>query len=187
MMRYAPKVTARTAVLLALCIAGLIAATCLPSAFKTSAAGAGAHSAVARAASPLVAPLAGPVIDVDRTDDTAAAAACTAAPSDCSLRGAVVFANNNAGTTINVPAGTYQLTIAGNSEQSAATGDLDVRASGTSIVGAGAGVTIIEQTTNDRVIDSNPLQTVSFTFSLSGVTIKGGNLPNPLISTTSRS
>ncbi|HEX8179661.1 MAG TPA: HYR domain-containing protein [Pyrinomonadaceae bacterium] len=187
MMRFAPKVTARMAVLLALCMAGLVAATCLPGVFKTSAAGAGAHSAAARAASPLVAPLAGPVIDVDRTDDTAAAAACTAAPSDCSLRGAVGFANNNAGTTINVPAGTYQLTIAGNSEQSAATGDLDVLASGTSIVGAGAGVTIIEQTTNDRVLDSNPLQNAGFTFSLSGVTIKGGNLPNPLISTTSRS
>src|SRR5688572_27110947 len=45
-------------------------------------------------------------IDVDRTDDAAAASACTAAPNDCSLRGAVSFANVNPGTTINVPAGT---------------------------------------------------------------------------------
>src|ERR1044071_3972166 len=67
-----------------------------------------------------VKPMAFPVpfapIDVDRTDDTVGAAACTAAPNDCSLRGAVAFANVNPGTTINVPAGTYQLNIAGTGE-----------------------------------------------------------------------
>ena len=52
-------------------------------------------------------------IDVDRTDDAAVASACTAAPNDCSLRGAVAFANLIPGTTINVPAGTYQLNIPG--------------------------------------------------------------------------
>src|SRR5215204_4254499 len=52
-------------------------------------------------------------IDVDRTDDVASASACTAAANDCSLRGAVAFANLNPGTTINVPAGTYQLNIPG--------------------------------------------------------------------------
>jgi len=52
-------------------------------------------------------------ITVDRTDDTAAASACTAAVNDCSLRGAVSFANANPGTTIVVPAGTYNLAIAG--------------------------------------------------------------------------
>src|SRR3954470_16165003 len=50
-------------------------------------------------------------IDVDRTDDTAAAATCSVAPNDCSLRGAIAFANVNPATTINVPAGTYNLTI----------------------------------------------------------------------------
>src|SRR5262249_3398662 len=55
-------------------------------------------------------------ITVDRTDDTAAASACTAAANDCSLRGAVSFANANPGTTIVVPAGTYQLTISGAGE-----------------------------------------------------------------------
>ena len=43
-------------------------------------------------------------ITVDRTDDIAGASACTAAANDCSLRGAVAFANLNPGTTINVPA-----------------------------------------------------------------------------------
>jgi len=42
-------------------------------------------------------------ITVDRTDDAAAASACTAAANDCSLRGSVAFANLNPGTTIVVP------------------------------------------------------------------------------------
>jgi hypothetical protein len=33
--------------------------------------------------------------DVDRTDDTAAATACTVAPNDCSLRDAIIAANTN--------------------------------------------------------------------------------------------
>src|SRR4051794_29961267 len=37
-------------------------------------------------------------ITVDRTDDAAGASACTAAGTDCSLRGAVAFANSNPGT-----------------------------------------------------------------------------------------
>ena len=42
-------------------------------------------------------------INVDRTDDTAAASACTANANDCSLRGAFAFANANSGTVINLP------------------------------------------------------------------------------------
>src|SRR5690242_4644219 len=57
--------------------------------------------------------LAAGTITVDRTDDTAAASACTAAANDCSLRGAAIFANSNPGTTINIPSGTYSLTIDG--------------------------------------------------------------------------
>src|SRR6185369_1026551 len=119
-------------------------------------------------------------IDVDRTDDAAAASACTAAPNDCSLRGAVAFANLNAGTTINVPAGTYQLNIPGGISEgfsgNNAIGDLDIRADDTSIVGAGAATTIIQQTQpNDRVIEVNPDLLANFDFSISGVTITGGS------------
>src|ERR1700694_5849824 len=66
-------------------------------------------------ASPASPPLS---ITVDRTDDTAALAAslCTPAPNDCSLRGAIILANSIPGTTIILPAGTYQLTIDGSSE-----------------------------------------------------------------------
>ena len=118
-------------------------------------------------------------IDVDRTDDTAAASACTVAANDCSLRGAVAFANLNPGTTINIPAGTYQLNIAGGAGEgftgNNSIGDLDVRADNTIIVGAGAATTIIQQTQpNDRVLEVNPDLLANFDFSLSDVTITGG-------------
>ena len=118
-------------------------------------------------------------IDVDRTDDTAAAAACTAAPNDCSLRGAVAFANVNPGTTINVPAGTYQLNIPGGAPEgftgNNSIGDLDVRGNNTIITGAGAATTIIQQTQlNDRVLEVNPDLLANFNFSISDVTLTGG-------------
>ena len=51
---------------------------------------------------------------VDRSDDTAAATACTAAPNDCSLRGAIVAANADVSADpaiINLQAATtYNLT-----------------------------------------------------------------------------
>jgi hypothetical protein len=76
-------------------------------------------------------PLPPVVFDVDRTDDTAAASACTAAPNDCSLRGAIIAANADLSadpSIINLqPATTYNLTLANASqENAAATGDLDV-------------------------------------------------------------
>ena len=118
-------------------------------------------------------------VTVDRTDDAAAASACTAAANDCSLRGAVAFANLNPGTTINVPAGTYSLNIPGGLAEGFSgddsIGDLDVTGNNTAIVGAGAGTTIIQQTQpNDRVIEVNPFLAANFTFSISDVTISGG-------------
>ena len=72
----------------------------------------------------------------------------------CSLREAVRTANDGAnfggcglaGTqpfTINLPAGVFQLTIAGANNVNNATGDLDILVSGTALVGAGAASTII--------------------------------------------
>lgn len=124
-------------------------------------------------------PLPFAAIDVDRTDDTAAASACTAAPNDCSLRGAVAFANVNPGTTINVPAGTYQLNIPGGAPEgfsgNNSIGDIDIRGNNTIIAGAGASTTIIQQTQpNDRVLEVNPDLLANFNFSISGVTITGG-------------
>jgi len=70
-------------------------------------------------------------LDVDRTDDTAAATACTVAPNDCSLRGAIIAANTNPSAdpvVINLqPATTYNLTLTNaTQENAAATGDLDL-------------------------------------------------------------
>ncbi len=84
-------------------------------------------------------------LDVDRTDDTAAASACTAAPNDCSLRGAVIAANADLSAdpvVINLqPATTYSLTLANaTQENAAATGDLDITTSlhTVTIVGGGS-------------------------------------------------
>jgi immunoglobulin I-set domain protein len=135
-------------------------------------------AAAAKSAATASFPLPFALIDVDRTDDAAGASACTAAPNDCSLRGAVAFANLSPGTTINVPAGTYQLNISGAGEGftgNNAIGDLDIRADNTIIAGAGAATTIIQQTTaNDRVIEVNPDLFAGFDFAISGVTVSGG-------------
>lgn len=114
---------------------------------------------------------AGP-ITVDRADDTLAASACTAAANDCSLRGAFVFANANPGTTINVPANTYVLTI----------DELRIGSStnlNTTITGVGPGLTIIQQTRpNTRVINVNPSLSPNVSVSISGLTITGGSNPS---------
>src|SRR5687768_11714006 len=100
--------------------------------------------------SPLPLPAA---FDVDRTDDSAAFTACTAAPNDCSLRGAIIAANASAAdpVTINLQSGTtYNLTLANaTQENAAATGDLDITASlrTVTIVGGGSsgpGATIVD-------------------------------------------
>ena len=122
-------------------------------------------------------------ITVDNTGDNAAASACTGAPNDCSLRGATIFANANPGTTINLPAGTYNLTTDGSAEIGFCLdeniGDLNIAGNNTSIVGAGAATTIIHQTTpNDRVMCVDANLVGSFNFSISGVTISGGHETN---------
>ena len=136
------------------------------------------HSAAAAVTTNPAAPFFA-TVTVDRTDDVAAASACTAAANDCSLRGAVAFANLNPGTTISVPAGTYQLNIAGGIGEgfsgNNSIGDLDVRANNTTITGSGAASTIIQQTQpNDRVLEINPDLLANFNFAISGVTISGG-------------
>lgn len=145
---------------------------------NTRIAPAGRAANVAAAPLSLLAPMA--AIAVDRTDDAPSASVCSAAPNDCSLRGAVAFANLNMGTTINVPAGNYSLTIPGGFAEgfsgNNSIGDLDILGNNTSIVGAGASSTIIQQTqANDRVIEVNPFLDAGFSTSISGVTITGGH------------
>jgi len=83
-------------------------------------------------------------LDVDRTDDTAAASACTVAPNDCSLRGAIIAANADVSgdpAIINLqPATTYNLILPNaTQENAAATGDLDITTTLHSVTIAGGG------------------------------------------------
>src|SRR5215211_1418473 len=94
-------------------------------------------------------------------------------PPICTLRAAIQEANRNGATadTIVVPAGTYQLTLSGGAENSAANGDLDINTPMT-IDGAGARTTIVQQTTADRVFE---VLTTSGLVQLERITITGGN------------
>ncbi|HXI62282.1 MAG TPA: hypothetical protein VNF70_06205, partial [Pyrinomonadaceae bacterium] len=115
-------------------------------------------------------------LDVDRTDDTAAATACTIAANDCSLRGAIIAANADLSATpviINLQAGTtYSLTLANaTQENAAATGDLDITTTlhPVTIVGGGS------SGPNATIIDAAGLNTGSmrdraFQITASGVT-----------------
>jgi len=128
-------------------------------------------------------------ITVDRTDDPsgaslAAASACTAAGNDCSLRGALQFANlpANNNTTISLPANTYILSTNGTSAGGCdgnSVGDLGANQT-MSIVGAGAATTIIRQTgtgpanDGDRVMCMNEPFTLNLIYNFSGFTMVGG-------------
>lgn len=135
---------------------------------------------------PAVVPLAvTATIDVDTTADNAALLACTAAPGDCSLRGAVANANANVdSTTINLPNNTYVLNINGSTNNGCdgnATGDLEINET-TSIVGGGQATTIIRQIglgsggagTGARVMCLNNTFKLSLIYQFSGLTITGG-------------
>jgi CSLREA domain-containing protein len=90
------------------------------------------------------------------------------APEDCSLREAIIAANqDSASDTIDLGSN-YQLSIAGAAEDAAATGDLDITQSVT-ITGDGAGATSIDTNDLDRVF-----HIVSGTVELSDVTVQDG-------------
>jgi hypothetical protein len=142
----------------------------------------------AGSSAPTVVPLAPTAtITVDRFDDPPASGAgtlaqssvCDASPANCSLRGAVQFANANPGTTISIPVGTVVLATSGASGctsggESNVNGDLEINPS-TTLTGAGSASTIIRQAaaTNDRVICLDvPLAANTYIFS--GMTITGG-------------
>lgn len=105
-----------------------------------------------------------------------------------SLREAIIAANNEpAGTniTINIPAGTYVLSITGIDENNAATGDLDIKATTAAgnktihLTGADSGTTTITTAAgwNDRILDLEPLsQPGTLTVNISGIKFTGGNV-----------
>lgn len=111
----------------------------------------------------------------DAVDATIGDGICMTAGGTCTLRAAIQEANASnsfGGTTINLPAGTYVLSIAGTDEDSAATGDLDLLASnGVTIAGAGASSTIVDANGIDRALDIRAFATAT----ISGLSITGGS------------
>lgn len=104
--------------------------------------------------------------NVTRTDDPAPGA-CNA--GDCSLREAVIAANAAVGAdTINLPSGTYNLTIGGSGENASMTGDLDVTGNLT-ITGDRATISANGLAPRDRV-----LHVIGANLTMSGATLSGG-------------
>ena len=89
-----------------------------------------------------------------------------------SLRWAITQANGNAGVdTINLAAGTYTLTLAGNNDNDNLSGDLDIL-EGVQIVGASAKTTFVDGSELDRIFDVRSGATT-----LSGVTLREAATP----------
>ncbi len=114
--------------------------------------------------------------------------ACNA---DCSLREAIIAANDADGPdTISLPAGKYQLTIAGSGENNGEQGDLDTRFDALTINGAGAGTTLIEvMGGDDRALevrnDSTTISGVTINLGQGGPGFAGGNGGAVLVSSDS--
>lgn len=108
--------------------------------------------------------------------DAAINGVCASAGGACTLRAAIQEANvNSVSDTIELPAGTYTLTIPGN-DGSAAMGDLDIF-NPVAIEGAGAGVTVIDAAGLDRVFEIL-FAPGTFLVTLDSITIRGGALTN---------
>ncbi len=135
----------------------------------------------AQASPLLVTSLTSLTLNVTTTADEDSAGICTSSsttiPNPLSLREAVCIVNNSAAVTatINVPAGTYDLT-------SLETAELQVGftpGANVSIIGAGATSTIIQQTDgSDRLIEVDPFLVGSIPFAVSNLTLALGNCTN---------
>ncbi|HLK09779.1 MAG TPA: choice-of-anchor Q domain-containing protein [Candidatus Binatia bacterium] len=96
---------------------------------------------------------------------------CTTRSGDCTLRAAIEEANSLPGPdVIQLPAGTYVVSLEGSGEDHCATGDLDITSS-ISIVGAGAATTIVDANHRDRAFDILPDGAAV----ISGVTVQNGS------------
>jgi CSLREA domain-containing protein len=98
-----------------------------------------------------------PTINVNSTADAVDAnvgdGVCASASGECTLRAAIQEANAaQAGATILLAAGSYQLTIEGRNEDASSTGDLDITG-GVTIQGHGQETSIIDANQLDRVLD----------------------------------
>lgn len=106
-------------------------------------------------------------LDVDTTIDSGASQyeACTSAPNDCSLRGALDRTYGGGGNEwiVNIPAGTFVLT----------SGDLDIMTNDLTINGAGRDVTVVDGNDNDRVFEITVGDVI-----MNDLTIANGHAPD---------
>lgn len=120
-----------------------------------------------------------PPLAITRADDPVpdpAAPRCL--PSDCSLREAVLDANERAGAdTVLLPSGPVALTLVGSGEDAAATGDLDVL-DALMMVGAADGTSAVSAAgLGDRVLDVPPTAPSGTVLHASLLAISGGSPP----------
>jgi CSLREA domain-containing protein len=105
------------------------------------------------------------------TKTTDSAGACT--PQDCSLREAILAANQNPGEdVILLHAGTYTLSIPGTGEDAGATGDLDIQGN-LVLLGDGASTTVIDGGGLDRIFQVP----AGVTAEIRDVTLRNGKAP----------
>ena len=123
---------------------------------------------------------------VDSVDAFPGDGTCADSLGRCTLRAAIMEANASSGpNTINVPAGTYTLTLGPSDDEfnfdgaEDSFGDLDILNNDLTIIGAGAASTIIDGGAIDRVFDVNNFSAfgaaVNVTFQ--DLTIRNGNAP----------
>ncbi len=117
-------------------------------------------------------------LTVDTTDDDLSKQACDAGTAnDCSLRGAITNANNDfnaSAITIEIPDGTYTLTLGGENEDANNGGDLDIGRSLT-LKGTGNNV-VIDANQRDRVIQLHNMVGASTDVVIENVTLTGGSV-----------
>lgn len=96
----------------------------------------------------------------------------------CTLRGAITRANADPGSTINLLAGTYHLSVAQSGTDDGSTGDLDIKVNMT-IKGAGAGLTTVvaDAGVNDRIFETDNNGSPA-TVAISDLKVTGGS-PTP--------
>lgn len=112
----------------------------------------------------------------DAVDSQPGDALCATSQGICTLRAAIQESNVLPGQDlIMLPAGTYQLLVSGLREDQAAQGDLDLR-DDTVIMGENSQNTTIDAGQADRVFDIFKVENRTITVSLTGLTIRAGQV-----------
>jgi hypothetical protein len=110
----------------------------------------------------------------DAVDTSPGDGLCATAGGECTLRAAVQETNALPGAdTVQVPAGTYLLTIPGANEDAAAAGDLDIT-DDLAVTGADRDLTVIDGGSLDRVLHAFLFFHTSLNVEFSDLTIRNG-------------